>query len=250
MVYCWITGQNVQRLQIFAILALFLYSNLKTGIPLRCTITSSCWEHTPSIQLFLPLPRTVWPGHTGIPLSHAWLHHWYLQKHLTQFLFSSCTQSLIARSLSYSPLRLMYILADLSQIESNHISTNLDINMVRTRHIYMNVVRSGLTSGNLNEQIECFLWSNLPGYSAWFKCYKNMVETWENSDRTPKVLAFHALWFLLLLPSYFGVNLSAWLDSSYMKCTNSPCKYYSTSDAAELTPCLSQDIASITGKQR
>ncbi len=27
-----------------------------------------------------------------------------------------------------------------------------------------------------------FLWSNLPGYTAWFKCYKNMVETWENSN--------------------------------------------------------------------
>ena len=38
-------------------------------------------------------------------------------------------------------------------IENNHISTNLDINMVRTRHIYMNVVRSGLTSGNLKGQL-------------------------------------------------------------------------------------------------
>ncbi len=38
-------------------------------------------------------------------------------------------------------------------IENNHISTNLDINMVRTRHIYMNAVRRGLNSGNLKGQL-------------------------------------------------------------------------------------------------
>ena len=31
-------------------------------------------------------------------------------------------------------------------------------------------------------KLSVFLWSNLPGHSAWYKCYKNMVETWENSS--------------------------------------------------------------------
>ena len=58
----------------------------------------------------------------------------------------------VGRAKNHPTLSEVDILAQLAKclLENNHISTNLDINMVRTRHIYMNVVRSGLTSGNIH----------------------------------------------------------------------------------------------------